>query len=830
LAPRCIANRTLLTRAITMPLLPQHLADLHRSGLTDETIKADGYYSETDPGLIARMLNWDRPARTLGPCLVIPFRKLDDTRNWFCRVRPDHPITHKDEKDPAKYEQPVGVSPPAFFPAAALARTHAATLSAMGLVEGEKKSSASTQAGWPCIGLCGVWSWQKPRPKSGPRGDRELIDDLAQIPWDGRVVWIAFDTDEKRKPNVNHARAELARVLTDLGALVHFVDFPSGPRGPDGLPGKMGADDYIVAHGEEAFYHLVDLSTNGQSNPRPLEDYRRDLLQARMDSVDRHGVYLDTSPPGAGKSHADMPAMDKAGSSLTVLLTHANCKETEQLYLAYPLDAAAYPALTKETCSNLEEATDALNWGLSASAAVCPGCLYRNGCKYRQAMKDAETAVHRIATHQRVALSFNAITKGARYVDVHEDPAILLRPTAEIRDGLGVVARVAKRGKDTVRDLPDQTLRYFFGKMEDAAVWLQSELATATDTRPLDLPVSAGAPREVDVRLLNAIRSEGVHPNADCLRVCRAIAAGEIAELTVRVDKVFARGGAETTKRTVCAVWQTEIPNNATIWLSDATADREEIEAMLGRPVIDATPSGDLARQHPAVQIPTDIKKSTAPGQVARILQGVLAAHADAQQVGILIDKKHVPVIKGTSKRAVLDEVTRSRIARVEYYRSGLGRGSNHWTEDCDLLIVAGTPRVPPSVVKTRLIQAGNTAAAARDGEWGFDYWSGVDTSGQRNTVRTLGYADHDWSRAHQAVVRAELLQAVGRARSVCEHGIPVVVVTTEEMGLPLTMVDFDPLPPQAVEAIRATARLSQQFSKEVEKPANNGASQQFPK
>lgn len=478
-----------------MLLLPQHLADLRRSGLSDETIRADGYYSETDPGDIARMLNWKGPARTLGPCLVIPFRKLDGTRNGFCRVRPDHPITHKGDKGPAKYEQPREVSPCAFFPAEALAKAHAATLSALGLTEGEKKASAATQAGWPCIGLCGIWSWQKPRPKDGPRGDRELIDDLAQIPWDGRVVWIAFDTDEKRKPNVAHARAELARALAGLGALVHFVDFPSGPRGPGGLPGKMGADDFVAAHGEGDFYHLVDFSINGQTDPRPLEDYRRDLLQARMDSVDRHGVYLDTSPPGAGKSYADMPAMDKAGSSLTVLLTHANCKETEQLYLAYPLDAAAYPALTKETCSNLEEATDALNWGLSASAAVCPGCLYRNGCKYRQAMKDAETAVHRIATHQRVALSFNAITKGARYVDVHEDPAILLRPTAEIRDGLGVVARVAKRAKDTVRDLPDQTLRYFFGKMEDAAVWLQSELATATDTRPLDLPVSAGAPR-----------------------------------------------------------------------------------------------------------------------------------------------------------------------------------------------------------------------------------------------------------------------------------------------------------------------------------------------
>jgi hypothetical protein len=96
---------------------------------------------------------------------------------------------------------------------------------------------------------------------------------------------------------------------------------------------------------------------------------------------------------------------------------------------------------------------------------------------------------------------------------------------------------------------------------------------------------------------------------------------------------------------------------------------------------------------------------------------------------------------------------------------------------------------VPPSVIKTRLIQAGNAAAAARDGEWDRDYWRGIDTEGRLHTVRTLGYRDHDWHAAHQAVVKAELVQAVGRARSICEHGIPVVVLTDEELGLPLRIL-----------------------------------------
>jgi hypothetical protein len=38
-------------------LLPQHLEDLRRSGLTDETIRACGFESIVDPGEIRHILN-----------------------------------------------------------------------------------------------------------------------------------------------------------------------------------------------------------------------------------------------------------------------------------------------------------------------------------------------------------------------------------------------------------------------------------------------------------------------------------------------------------------------------------------------------------------------------------------------------------------------------------------------------------------------------------------------------------------------------------------------------------------------------------------------------
>jgi hypothetical protein len=59
-------------------------------------------------------------------------------------------------------------------------------------------------------------------------------------------------------------------------------------------------------------------------------------------------------------------------------------------------------------------------------------------------MEAADRAAHKVATHQRARLSFSKIARGARYVSCHEDPASLLRPTAEIQVGFEQVAEVAR--------------------------------------------------------------------------------------------------------------------------------------------------------------------------------------------------------------------------------------------------------------------------------------------------------------------------------------------------------------------------------------------------
>ncbi len=323
--------------SVTLPsrgrpsLLPQHLEDLRGSGLSNETIAEHYFYSETDAGKIRRILNWNwngslEFARRLGPCLVIPYLSLDGTVSNLCRIKPDRPrertkkTTAKSTKSlkpqptkelepqkKTKYEQPVGVSVQPYFTRSAIHAIRAAR-SPLLITEGEKKALAASQAGRPCIGLSGVSAFSRARKKEDGKsvGDRQLIEALAAIDWQDRPVGILFDSDPLINPNVRREVAVLAKLLHEKGAKVFFPELPTGPIGDDGLPGKMGIDDFIVQNGEAAFRLLVDQAFNPVNKVREIADYRDDLRNLRVESVHKPAIYVDASETGAGKSTADL--------------------------------------------------------------------------------------------------------------------------------------------------------------------------------------------------------------------------------------------------------------------------------------------------------------------------------------------------------------------------------------------------------------------------------------------------------------------------------------------------------------------------------------------
>lgn len=243
-------------------LLPQHLADLKKSGIDETTALENGFTSVSDPRRIAQILAWDqragRFAKELGPCLVIRYYDSHGNITKHTRLKPDVPKKYQDGKS-AKYLGPKGKPNQIYFPKGIAAALTQPTTSLL-ITEGEKKALCAQLHGYACLGLAGVECWSKPQQRdlSGNQtGDRKLHQSLDDIRWKDRHVYIVFDSDRRQKPEVRRAESALARALQDAGALVRVVQLPDGPAGADGLPTKQGLDDFLVKHGAEALHPLI---------------------------------------------------------------------------------------------------------------------------------------------------------------------------------------------------------------------------------------------------------------------------------------------------------------------------------------------------------------------------------------------------------------------------------------------------------------------------------------------------------------------------------------------------------------------------------------------
>ena len=246
-------------------LAPNHLADLRKSGLSDEQVAACGFHTLRQSKDVASVLRW-KSASKLGPCLLLPYRRHDGAlipANEFARIKPDAPRAGKPKAGkpgkPVKYESPRGSVVRLYFPPAtckALAEMSVPLL----VTEGEKKSAKADQEGFACIGLGGVEAWSTKR-KKGPDGkkfgQRELVLDFNAVALKGREVFIVFDSDLAGKPSVQWAEWNLAQALVERGAIVKVVRLPNGPPDANGQPSKIGLDDYLVAHSAAELRELL---------------------------------------------------------------------------------------------------------------------------------------------------------------------------------------------------------------------------------------------------------------------------------------------------------------------------------------------------------------------------------------------------------------------------------------------------------------------------------------------------------------------------------------------------------------------------------------------
>lgn len=236
-------------------LIPNHRTELQASGLTEDTVAANGVYSETDPGAVAALINWSAArAKLLGPVLVYPHFDRDGRPLHHATVKPDKPRDRSDKPGKVKYENPRQRPNRLYVPAGTRAALGDPT-APLFVTEGCKKALAATQHGFPCVSLPGVWSWVAPREKKNGKkvGRLALNDDLAGVAWQGRRVYICYDSDAASNADVARAENALADVLRCHGAEVRVVRLPAEPDGA-----KSGLDDFLARHGADRLRQLTD--------------------------------------------------------------------------------------------------------------------------------------------------------------------------------------------------------------------------------------------------------------------------------------------------------------------------------------------------------------------------------------------------------------------------------------------------------------------------------------------------------------------------------------------------------------------------------------------
>ena len=246
-----------------MTLVPGHVEELRRSGLSDDTIARAGCYSATAAGVR------DLLGIGGGPGLVFPYPELNGS-GAYARVKLD-----AIPPDGKRYRSPKGRPNRLYIPSlinrAVLADAH----TPLWITEGEKKALKACQEGLPCIAVPGIWSWKT----RDAQYQSVAIQDLAHIAWSGRTVVVVYDSDVATNPKVQLAESALVKELRGRGATVQRVRLPSG-SGTE----KVGLDDYLLTHSVEALCELdpVDL-LDTSDEPRIAGPAEGDLRREGLD-------------------------------------------------------------------------------------------------------------------------------------------------------------------------------------------------------------------------------------------------------------------------------------------------------------------------------------------------------------------------------------------------------------------------------------------------------------------------------------------------------------------------------------------------------------------
>lgn len=200
--------------------------DLQRSGLTEKDARA----------MKLQYMTADRCKQLLKvkhPGYKIPYFDIKGKPTKFYRTR----LFATGFEKAKRYRQPEGTDVRLYFPPIGnkWVKLALSAKTPIYITEGEKKAYAAMKRGLLCIGLGGVWSWQS-KKKGVP-----LIPDFSLLQWQGRTVYIVFDSDIATNEDVRKAADRLSDMLKGLGAVPSILQLPVGPN-----DSKVGLDDWLL--------------------------------------------------------------------------------------------------------------------------------------------------------------------------------------------------------------------------------------------------------------------------------------------------------------------------------------------------------------------------------------------------------------------------------------------------------------------------------------------------------------------------------------------------------------------------------------------------------
>jgi len=211
-----------------LPINLRHQAELEASGISASVARDRGYRTANTKAELSR-LGFKRSQQN-DPGIIMPIHGVADHITGY-QYKPDNPRTINGKV--VKYETPAKSATQLDIPRSVQVLVRKVEFSLF-FTEGIKKGDAAATRELAVAALAGVWNWRS----------EDVLAELDQIPLKERTVYIAFDSDWRRKREVRQALRRLGKVLEHRGAVVYVISLPEPSPGT-----KVGLDDYFVAGG-----------------------------------------------------------------------------------------------------------------------------------------------------------------------------------------------------------------------------------------------------------------------------------------------------------------------------------------------------------------------------------------------------------------------------------------------------------------------------------------------------------------------------------------------------------------------------------------------------